>query len=212
MSTSLEKFVPPWTVRRQVRTESLLESHSGISTDILLFSDIHLSLTHHYRVHRRRLPHIAFRKDYLARLRGFVTRPAGQSRRDTDSPVASSPVSSPCVRSVEQDSETPRLTRRGRRRMWPAGVLLELIGDIQVVTAQEASDMQGALVYDCRPPLLPVSGGHGGVAFASDGCVGQPGGASPGGLDGDRWCEPGNGCCSGAGCCSTDKHLYGVRG
>ena len=91
-STSLEKFVPPWTVRCQVWTESLLGSNSGILTDILLFSDIHLSLTHHYRIHRQGLPHSAFRKDYLARLRGFVTRPAGQSRRDTVSPVASIPV------------------------------------------------------------------------------------------------------------------------
>ena len=91
-STSLEKFVPPWTVRCQVWTESLLASYSGISAAILLLSDIHLSLTHHYRVHRRGLPHIAFRRDYLAQLRGFVTRPAGQSRRHTVSPVASSPV------------------------------------------------------------------------------------------------------------------------
>ena len=126
-------------------------------TDIRLFSDIQLSLTHHYRVHRRGLPHIAFRKDYLARLCGFVTRPAGQSQRDMVSPVASSPVSSPCARSAEQDSETPRLTRRGHRRMRPAGVLQESVSDIQVVTAQEASDMQGELMYYCRPPLLPVS-------------------------------------------------------
>ena len=35
-------------VRRQV---SLKPCHSGISTDILLFSDINLSLVHHYRIH-----------------------------------------------------------------------------------------------------------------------------------------------------------------
>ena len=86
-----------------------------------------------------------------------MTPPGEQSRRDTVSPVASSPVSSPGARSVEQDSETHRLTRRGRRRMRPVGVLQDSVGDLQVVTAQEASDMQGALVYDCRPPLLPVS-------------------------------------------------------
>ena len=37
------------------------------------------------------------------------------------------------------------------------GVLQESVSALQVVTAQEASDMQGVLVYDCRPPLLPVS-------------------------------------------------------
>ena len=68
-SVSLEKFVPPWTVQHQVWSDSLTANHSGISTDVLLFSDIHLALTHHYRVHKRVLPHIAFRKDYLTRLR-----------------------------------------------------------------------------------------------------------------------------------------------
>ena len=99
-STSIEKFVPPWTVRRQVWTDSLAANHSRISTDILLPSDIHLSLTHHYRVHKRGLPHIAFRKDYLARLRDSVTQAAGQSRHDMIYPVASSPVSSHYARSV----------------------------------------------------------------------------------------------------------------
>ena len=41
-------FLPPWTVRRQVWKDSLKPQHSGISTDILLFSNIHLSLVHHY--------------------------------------------------------------------------------------------------------------------------------------------------------------------
>ena len=42
-STSIEKFVPPWTVQHQVWTDSLVANHFRISTDILLFSDIHLS-------------------------------------------------------------------------------------------------------------------------------------------------------------------------
>ena len=41
-TANLEQFVPLWTVHRQVWSDSL--------TDILLFSDLHLSLTHHYRV------------------------------------------------------------------------------------------------------------------------------------------------------------------
>ena len=36
-------------------------------------------------------------------------------------------------------------------------ILQESVGDLEVVTAQDASDLQGALVYNCRPPLLPVS-------------------------------------------------------
>ena len=97
------------------------------------------------------------------------------------------PVSSPGARSVAQDSETPRLPGRGRRRMRPMGVLQESVGALQVVTAQEASDMQGALVHDCRPPLLPVS-----LRLEDIGelplrrMVASSGGASTGGLDGDR--------------------------
>ena len=52
-SASLEHFLPPWTARRQVWVDSLKPQHSGISTDVLLFSDIHLSLVHHYRIHKR---------------------------------------------------------------------------------------------------------------------------------------------------------------
>ena len=63
-SASLEHFVSAWTVRHQIWSDSL----TRISTDVLLFRDINLSLIHHYRVHKRGLPHIAFRKDYLTRL------------------------------------------------------------------------------------------------------------------------------------------------
>ena len=71
----MEQCVPPWTVHRQVWSDSLKAAHSGVSTDILLFSDLNLSLNHHYRVHRRGLPHIAFRKDYMSKLRALLPVP-----------------------------------------------------------------------------------------------------------------------------------------
>ena len=43
-SASLEKFFPPWTVQRQIWTDALKPCHLGVSTDVLLFSDINLSL------------------------------------------------------------------------------------------------------------------------------------------------------------------------
>ena len=64
-SASLDRFFPPWTVWRQIWVGALKPCHSGVSTDVLLFSEIHLSLVHHYQVFRRGLPHYAFRKDYL---------------------------------------------------------------------------------------------------------------------------------------------------
>ena len=69
----LEMLIPPWTVTRQVYMDSLTSRHSGISNDILLFSDIGLSLTHHYRVH---VPHVAFHKNFMYQLRSLLPLPA----------------------------------------------------------------------------------------------------------------------------------------
>ena len=55
-SASLEKFFPPRTVRRHIWADALKPCYSGVSTDVLLFSEIQLSLVHHYRVFRRGLP------------------------------------------------------------------------------------------------------------------------------------------------------------
>ena len=75
-TVSLETLFPPWTVTRQVYTESLTSRHSGISNDVLLFSNIGLSLVHHYRVHKRGLPHVAFRRNYMAQLHTLLPLPA----------------------------------------------------------------------------------------------------------------------------------------
>ena len=42
---NLEQYLPPWTVTRKVWSDSLSAQHSGVSTDVLLFSDIHLSVS-----------------------------------------------------------------------------------------------------------------------------------------------------------------------
>ena len=63
---------------REVYTELLTPGHSGISNDILLFSDICLSLSHHYRVHKKGVPHVAFRKDYMSQLHAMLPLPAAQ--------------------------------------------------------------------------------------------------------------------------------------
>ena len=157
-SASIEQFVPPWTVRRQVWSDSLKAGHSGISTDVLLLSDINLSLVHHYRIHRCGLPHIAFRKDYLAHLRALVPPAVAQSREEMLSPVSSSPVSLRHARSADLELESPRRTRRAKRRMRPIRVMGGgSVGDLPILTIQDPADLQGAIVYDCRPPLLPVS-------------------------------------------------------
>ena len=156
-SASIEQFVPPWTVRRQVWSDSLKAGHSGISTDVLLFSDINLSLVHHYRIHKRGLPHVAFRKDYMVRLRALLPPAVAQSREEMLSPVSSGPVSLRHARSAERELESPRRVRRAKRRMRPVWVMGESVDVRSILTIQDPVDLQGAVVYDCQPLLLPVS-------------------------------------------------------
>ena len=79
---SMEMLFPPWTVIRQLYAESLTAQHSGISNDILLFSEVGFS-----RVHRVGRPHVMFRGKYLAQLRALLPawpvllcRPVGEPR------------------------------------------------------------------------------------------------------------------------------------
>ena len=155
-SVSLDTFFPPWTVKCQIWMDALKPCHSGVSTDVWLFSDIHLSLAHHYRVFKRGLPHLAFRKDYLACLnclRVFVSKAMALAQCDM-----TSTVSTHHPRSSEVESESPRKTRCARRLMRPTRVRDEPVGvEFPTLTVQDMPDLVGAIVYDCRPPLLPVS-------------------------------------------------------
>ena len=101
--------------------------------------------------------HIAFRKDYLTCLRVFVPQAAARSRCDIVSPVQSGPVSMRHGRSAELDSESPQKTRRAPHRMRPVRILEESVGvEPLTLTVQDASDMQGAIVYDCWTPWRSV--------------------------------------------------------
>ena len=179
-------FVPPWTVRRQVWSDSLKANHSGILTDVLLFSDINVSLAHHYRVHKRGLPHIAFRKDYLSCLRVFVSLAAGQSRRDMVSPVQSGP-------SVDAP---------GSLRWAAFGVAPEN----QTCPSLDAASTNPGGISRCRTSDFDCPG----TVVSASCCVSQPGCVSPGGLRGDRWCEPRRGSYSGAWCRTIDWSWHGL--
>ena len=154
-SASIEQFVPLWTFRRQVWSDSLKPSHLGISMDVLLFSYINRSLVHHYRVHKRGLPHVTFCKEYMARLRALLPSPVAQSQYSMPSPVSTSPASSRRARSAELGPESPRITGRARRRVRPVRVIGESVSDLPILMIQDTSVVQGAII--CRPPLLPVS-------------------------------------------------------
>ena len=114
--------------------------HSGISTDILLFSEVGLLLTQHYRVYRGGLPHAVFRTDYIDRLRSLL-RSLGQSGSPPETGRASTPIS---VRQLHRSSQPKRL-------------FSEAVDDEPCLTVQNPADVVGETVFDCRPSVLPVS-------------------------------------------------------
>ena len=116
-SVRLEKLIPPWTVTSRVYTESLTSRHSGISNDILLFSDIGLSLAHHYRVHKKGVPHVTFRKNYMSQLRAMLPLPAAQfAQRGSTEPGCSAMEDSP--EAVDSYHRPSRRTFAYRRIPW----------------------------------------------------------------------------------------------
>ena len=114
--------------------------HSGISTDILLFSELGLSLTQHYRVYRSGLPHAVFHMDYIERLRSLL-----QSSGQPGSPPETGRGS------------TPKSARRLHRSSQPRRLLSEEVDDGPLLTVQNPADVVGETVFDCRPSVLPVS-------------------------------------------------------
>ena len=107
-SASLEHLLPPWTVTRRVWSDSLTSHHSGILNDVLLFSDIHLSLVHHYRIHKRGLPHAAFRRNYLSQLHALLPLQVAQPADGVVSPDSSGSGSLRPAESPEVVEKSPR--------------------------------------------------------------------------------------------------------
>ena len=89
--------------------------------DIMLFSDFGLSLAHHYNIHRFGLPHVTFRRDYMARLRALLPVP-------TVLPLNTVPPSG------AQADVSPRPARRTHRQVRPVHVMTESVGDLPVLT------------------------------------------------------------------------------
>ena len=66
----------------------------------------------------------------MAHLRALLSQAAAQSRGEMLSPVSSGPVSTRHARSAKRELESPRRTRRAKRRMRPVRVLEESVGDL----------------------------------------------------------------------------------
>ena len=139
-TASIEKYAPLWTVRRQLWTDSLRVEHSGISTDILLFSEVGLSLIQHYQVYRGGLPHAVFRTDYIDRLRSLL-RSSGQSGSPPET----------------ERTSTPKSVRRLHRSSQPKRLFSEAADDEPCLTVQNPADVVDETVFDCRPSVWLVS-------------------------------------------------------
>ena len=150
---SLEMLFPPWTVTRQLYAESLTAQHSGISNDVLLFSEVGFSLVHHYRMHRIGRPHAAFRGKYLAQLHALLPVNTILSTAGGPSGAACSPVPSTAHRK-DVLGATPRLLGRRRRQARIMGTPAQTAPRL---TEQDPWMAAGAVVFDCHPALLPVS-------------------------------------------------------
>ena len=144
---------PPWTVTHQLYAESLTAQHSSISNDVLLFSEVGLSLVHHYRVHRMGRPHAAFRGKYLAQLRALLPVNTALSTAGGPSGAACSPVPSTAGR-TDGLGATPRPSGRHR---WQGRVMDTSAQIAPRLTEQDPRTAAEAVVFDCRPALLPVS-------------------------------------------------------
>ena len=147
----LEKLIPPWTVTRNVYTESLTSHHSGISNDILLFGDIGMTLSHHYRVHKKGVPHVAFRKTYLSQLRAVLPLPTAQfgQKGSPESGCLTMEESPEAVDDCHRPSRRAFARRRiPRVRETPTRIAPRL-------TELDPLAAAGAMVFDCRPQVLP---------------------------------------------------------
>ena len=121
------------------------EQYRQVFDAIVLSNGWDDATAHHYRVFKRGLPHLAFRKDYLACLRVFVSQATALVQCDMASPVPPSSISACHARS----SELPRKTRRARRRMRPTHVRDEPVGvESPSLSVQDIPDLMGAIIYD----------------------------------------------------------------
>ena len=118
-SASLEKYLPPWTVTRQVWMDSLTPGTPGSLQTCCC------SVTLDYR--------------------WFTTTECTSSSLMCPAGSPNAVVASPTT------------SRRAVRRRRPVRVMESPVQNVPVLTVQDPLAVAGAVVLDCRPPLLPVS-------------------------------------------------------
>ena len=99
----LAQYFPPWTVRHEIWTDALKPCNLGISTDVLQRIEPRPSSSSSGVP--RGIPHVSLRRDYLTRLRVFVSQASAMDRcgQRSDTGLSSpAPASSGSPLSVRQ--------------------------------------------------------------------------------------------------------------
>ena len=133
----------------------------GYTTGVDRFADAHTpgspltcccsaTLVHHYRVHKRGLPHIAFRRNYMSQLCALLplsaVLPTVGASPNSPSSNSMCPAGSP-----DAVVASPRTSRRAIRRQRPVWVMESPMQNAQVLMVQDPLAAAGAVVLDCRP-------------------------------------------------------------
>ena len=79
-AANLGRWVPTWTVSRNIWRKALRLTISGVSTDALLFSRYGILFVHRYRVFSRYGTHTSLRGSYMTRLRDFLEQAYAESQ------------------------------------------------------------------------------------------------------------------------------------
>ena len=152
-TSNMGQWFPPWTVRREVWSDALKPCYLGISTDVLLCSELGHVLV------PEGATHISLRRDYLTWLRVFVSQATatamGQCGQPDDTGLHLLLRRVRALRKHDSDEESPRKTRRMTRRGRSTHVQDISAGVLSPVAISDWDP--DTIVYDCRPPVLPVS-------------------------------------------------------
>ena len=102
-----------------------------------------------------------------SQLCALLPLPVAQPVDGVLSPSSTDPRPLRPVGATEFVGQPPRTTRRAKRQVRPVRVVETSVGDLPVLTLQDPSDVQWAVVFDCRPPLLLVSLDLSGIGLLS---------------------------------------------
>ena len=154
-TANLGKWFPPWTVTCQTWKEALNPRISGVSTDVLLFSECGHALVHHYRIFRKGISNVSLRVIYLDNLRISVTQSAaigwwGQNEDKTQSSPVHGILTSPrSIRPRDSDEESPCCKIRQARSPRMTDVLALLMSPT-AVDPTRSSMMAGRPYCQCQ--------------------------------------------------------------